>query len=39
MAKVREGQPVQLIGVRMHILSEGGTFRLDTREARPGDRD
>ena len=39
MAKVREGQPVQLIGVRMHILSEVGTFRLDTREARPGDRD
>ena len=37
MAKVREGQPVQLIGVRLHILSEGGTFRLDSREARPGD--
>ncbi|MFM2245182.1 MAG: hypothetical protein RL071_1256 [Pseudomonadota bacterium] len=39
MASVREGRPVQLIGVKLHILSDGGVFRLDSREAKPGLRD
>ena len=39
MASVREGRPVQLIGVKLHVLSEGAQFRLDSREARPGARD
>ena len=38
MARVAEGEPVQLIGVRLHILSDGGSFRLDTRLATPGER-
>jgi len=36
MARVREGEPVQLIGVKLHILSDGARFRLDTRQATPG---
>ncbi len=39
MANVREGQPVQLIGVVLHVLSDGGTFRLDNRQAKPGIKD
>lgn len=39
MARVREGQPVQLIGVRLHVLSEGGRFQLDQRLATPGQQD
>jgi cyanophycinase len=37
MAKVNEGQTVQLVGVRLHILAHGGTFRLDSRQALPGE--
>lgn len=36
MARVAEGDPVQLIGVRLHVLSEGATFDLDSRIAQPG---
>ncbi len=39
MARVHEGEPVQLVGVRLHILSDGARYRLDTREAIPGERD
>ena len=38
MARVSEGEPVQLIGVRLHILTDGATYRLDSREATPGER-
>lgn len=36
MAKAAEGEPVQLIGVRLHILSQGAQLALDTRRATPG---
>ena len=36
MARVREGEPVQLIGVKLQTLSDGARFRLDTRQATPG---
>jgi cyanophycinase len=36
MAQVDEGQPVQLVGVRLHVLSNGGTFDMDSRKAAPG---
>lgn len=36
MANAREGQPVQLIGVRLHVLARGGRFDLEKRVARPG---
>ena len=36
MARVHEGDPVQLIGVRLHILTNGARYHLDLRGARPG---
>jgi len=36
MARVDHGDPVQLIGVKMHILTAGARYGLDTREATPG---
>jgi cyanophycinase len=33
MDKVREGEPVALLGLTLHILTEGTTFNLHTREA------
>jgi len=39
MASVREGRPVQLIGVKLHVLSDGAQFSLDSRQARPGNRE
>lgn len=39
MASVREGRPVQLIGVKLHVLSDGAQFSLDNRQARPGNRE
>ncbi len=36
MAKASEGEPVQLIGVRLHVLSQGAHLALDTRRASPG---
>jgi cyanophycinase len=36
MAVVDEGQPVQLIGVRLHVLSKGAHYHLETRKASPG---
>ena len=35
MADVAEGAPVPLIGVRLHVLTDGCTFDLDTRRATP----
>ncbi len=35
MANVSEGEPVELIGVRLHVLAAGANFRLDTRKANP----
>lgn len=35
MADAREGAPVDLIGVRLHVLTDGATFHLDTRKAAP----
>lgn len=32
---VREGEPISLIGLRLHILVDGGTFDLRSRVARP----
>jgi cyanophycinase len=36
MASVSEGEPVQLIGVRLHVLTHGATFHLHERKATPG---
>ncbi len=33
MADAREGAPVDLIGVRLHVLTDGATFDLDSRKA------
>jgi cyanophycinase len=33
MGRVREGSPVSLIGVRLHVLVEGGRFDLESRAA------
>ncbi|GLQ21357.1 cyanophycinase [Algimonas porphyrae] len=35
MADVSRGKPVCLIGIRLHILLDGGRFDLSTREASP----
>lgn len=36
MAGAREGTPVQLIGIRLHVLALGGRFDLGLRTATPG---
>jgi len=36
MDSVNEGQPVCLLGLRLHILVAGATFNLHTRVADPG---
>ena len=36
MAAARSGEPVSLIGIRLHILVNGDLFDAETREARPG---
>lgn len=36
MAVAEEGQVVQLIGVRLHVLADGAVMDLDTRKAWPG---
>ena len=36
MASVREGSPVELIGVRLHVLSHGAKYNLTTRKAVAG---
>ncbi len=33
IADVKEGKPVSLTNVRLHVLTEGGTFDLETRKA------
>ena len=33
IAEVREGKPVSLTNIRLHVLTEGGTFDLETRRA------
>ena len=38
MAATREGQPVELIGVRLHVLAHGASFDLSTGKALPGER-
>lgn len=35
MDSARRGEPVSLIGVKLHILISGGRFTIDTREASP----
>lgn len=35
MADVKQGKPVCLIGIKLHILLDGGTYNLSTREASP----
>ncbi len=35
MDRAKRGEPVSLIGVRLHILVEGGRFNINTREAFP----
>ena len=35
MDSARRDEPVSLIGVRLHVLIEGGTYNLKTREASP----
>ncbi|HXY76321.1 MAG TPA: cyanophycinase [Steroidobacteraceae bacterium] len=34
--KVEEGQPVCVLGLRLHVLTAGATFNLHTRTASPG---
>jgi cyanophycinase len=36
MGEVNEGQPVCILGLRLHILVAGATFNLHTRRAAPG---
>jgi cyanophycinase len=36
MAEIAEGEPVCLLGVKLHILSRGATFNLHTRQADAG---
>ncbi len=36
MANVSEGEPVQLIGVRLHVLTHGATYHLHDHVATPG---
>ncbi len=36
IADVREGKPVSMTNIRLHILTEGGTFDLETRQASAG---
>ena len=36
MASARSGEPVSLIGIKLHILVNGDLFDAETREARPG---
>jgi cyanophycinase len=38
MAYAREGDPVELIGVRLHVLAHGARYALSTRTAKPGGR-
>jgi len=38
MAYTDEGDPVELIGVRLHVLAHGGRYDLDSRRASPGGR-
>ncbi len=35
MDRARRGEPVSLIGVKLHILVSGGRFHIETREATP----
>ena len=35
IAEVREGKPVSMTNIRLHVLTEGGTFDLETRQAAP----
>ncbi len=36
MDQVDEGQPVCLLGLKLHMLVAGATFNLHTRKASPG---
>lgn len=38
MAYAREGEPVELVGVRLHVLAHGARYHLATRVAKPGGR-
>jgi hypothetical protein len=35
MDQARRGEPVSLIGVKLHILVAGGRFDIESREAAP----
>jgi cyanophycinase len=36
MDSIAEGKPVCLLGVKLHILTQGATFNLHTRQADAG---
>ena len=38
MASADVGDPVELIGVKLHVLTHGATYHLDNHEATPGGR-
>lgn len=38
IADTKEGKPVCMTNVRLHVLIDGGTFDLETRRAAPGER-
>ena len=35
MAEAKKGDSLTLLGIKMHILSEGATYNIETREAKP----
>ena len=36
LTRADEGDPVQMIGVKLHILTDGARYDLSERRARPG---
>lgn len=36
IAAAKPGDPIQLVGLRMHVLARGGRYQLDKRVAKPG---
>ena len=36
MAEVRDGEPVELTNIRLHVLGHGGRYCLETRRAEAG---
>ena len=39
MDSARPGEPVSMVGIKLHVLARGGTYNLNTREATPARAD